>query len=123
MFAVLGVFALVSAIGGPASGSPTRPRPPTAGSVHGVTVDLGPQLPGQVVDGRVLIRNRGPATVRFSKIIASCGCLHSDLRHVEKALRWDRAGDSYRGMKCRVTRRYVKGRSRPQAALGGKREK
>ena len=44
-------------------------------------------------------------------------------RHIEKGLRWDRVSDSYRGMEFRAIRRYVKGLSRPQSPLGGKREK
>ena len=34
-------------------------------------------------------------------------------RHIEKALRWDRWSDSYRGIEFAVIRKYVKGGERP----------
>ena len=44
------------------------------------TIDLGPQLPGQVLVRRVVVANTGLDTVRFFKVITSCGCLKGDLR-------------------------------------------
>jgi hypothetical protein len=44
------------------------------------TIDLGPQLPGQVLVRRVVVANAGSATMRFFKVITSCGCLKGDLR-------------------------------------------
>jgi len=44
------------------------------------TIDLGPQLPGQVLVRRVVVANTGLDTVRFFKVITSCGCLKGDLQ-------------------------------------------
>lgn len=44
------------------------------------TIDLGPQLPGQVLVRRVVVANTGSDTMRFFKVITSCGCLKGDLR-------------------------------------------
>ena len=44
------------------------------------TFNLGPQLPGQILTRRVVVSNGGSATLRFSKVITSCGCLNGDLQ-------------------------------------------
>ncbi|MDA8376997.1 MAG: DUF1573 domain-containing protein [Planctomycetia bacterium] len=44
------------------------------------TIDIGPQLPGQVLVRRVVVTNTGSDTIRFFKVITSCGCLKGDLR-------------------------------------------
>ena len=44
------------------------------------TIDIGPQLPGQVLVRRVVVANTGSDTIRFFKVITSCGCLKGDFR-------------------------------------------
>lgn len=59
----------------PAPARPRSGRPPTV-----VVVDLGAELPGQILERRVLVRNAGPAIIKISRVITSCGCLHTTLQ-------------------------------------------
>ncbi len=49
-------------------------------STASITIDLGSQLPGQILQRRVVIRNTGSQTMHFTQIMTSCGCLQSTLQ-------------------------------------------
>jgi hypothetical protein len=51
-----------------------------ADSTASITIDLGSQLPGQILQRRVVIRNTGSQTMHFTQIMTSCGCLQSTLQ-------------------------------------------
>ncbi len=44
------------------------------------TIELGDQLPGQLLYRQVIVPNSGRATISISQVGVSCGCLHSVLR-------------------------------------------
>ena len=66
---VLGMFATGAA------GFVRATAPATRSQMIARTVNLGPQLPSQILIRRVSVPNLGSATMRISKIITSCGCL------------------------------------------------
>ncbi|MHB1768052.1 MAG: hypothetical protein ACYCUV_09410 [Phycisphaerae bacterium] len=77
---VLGVALLAAGLGLVVEhGTPARTQP-RVGRSPAVTVNLGNQLPGQVLHRRVLVRNTGPVTMNFSKVITSCGCIRATVR-------------------------------------------
>ena len=48
--------------------------------IPAVTVDLGSQLPGQLLRRQWPVPNPGSASIRITRIVTSCGCLQSTLQ-------------------------------------------
>ena len=61
-----------------AAGGAAVPPAGTAPVTH--TINLGPQLPGQILTEKETVANPGTTTMRFSRVITSCGCAGGELR-------------------------------------------
>ncbi len=77
---VLSIILLVMGVGVIREFSTSAAPQSRVGSVPAVTVNFGNQLPGQLLQRRVLVSNAGPAAIQISQVITSCGCLHSTLK-------------------------------------------